>query len=217
MISLGRPLPPAHGSWRAIVSSGWSRPRPNHPSGPDIHRGIDIPAPTGTPVYAMADGVVLKYNPTDNQDAGIWIALEHPQAVVSRYMHFSKISPLPVGTRVRKGQQIGLVGQTGDAAIQHLHVDIAVPPSMLPEIKRAAGAPRVGWPGPVQVPYGVRIPGEPWIPVDGFSSRTIADAIAAGLSIKHAYPPLFAAGGDGVIIGVLVIAGAALAFAAARS
>jgi murein DD-endopeptidase MepM/ murein hydrolase activator NlpD len=207
LYSLGRPLPA--GSMSSPTSSGWSQIR----RVTDLHRGLDLPAKTGTPIRAMAAGVVSRYVPSDTGDAGIWLGITHPGGIVTRYMHMSKIRPLPVGTRVAKGELLGLVGATGDAAIQHLHTDLSVPLAMLPEVARVVGQPKSGWGGAggaYQAPYGYKIPSEPWVPVDGYSSRTLADAIKQGI-------PLYKPGRGGVIAaatGNPLLLGAALAGAA---
>lgn len=163
---------------RAVVSSGWSRPRGDAP-----HRALDIPLPIGTPVLAVADGTVSRLWPSSEGDAGVWVALTHAGGIVTRYMHLSRIQPgLQLGQAVRKGQVIGLSGHTGNSATPHLHFDLSVPASMLPEVEREVGRPSVGWgDSAYQSPYGYKIPSEPWIPVDAYSDRTRADMAAAGV------------------------------------
>jgi murein DD-endopeptidase MepM/ murein hydrolase activator NlpD len=207
LFTLGRPLPAGSSH---PVSSGWSQIR----RVTDLHRGLDLPAPTGTPIHAMQAGTVTRFVGSDTGDAGIWIGITSPGSVVHRYMHLSKIQPLPLGARVSKGQLLGLVGETGDAAIQHLHIDLLVPQAMLAEVAKVVGVPKNGWGaagGAYRAPYGYAIPGEPWIPVDGYSSRTLADAIKQGIPL---YKPgrggmITAVSGNPLVLGALV-AGAAL-------
>lgn len=80
--TFGRPVP---SNVRAIATSGWSRPR-----GDRLHRALDIPLPTGTPILAIDDGVVVRVRHTDVNDAGKWVGVRHPSGVVSRYLHLSK-------------------------------------------------------------------------------------------------------------------------------
>lgn len=202
---LAKPLPAAV---KAVVSSGWSRDRGKY--GP--HRALDIPVPVGTPVLAIADGTVIRANPTNNQDAGIFVGIEHEGGVISRQMHLSRLD-VKLGDHVRQGQQVGLSGNTGNSAGPHLHIDLSVPLSAVADVIRVAGQPSVGWGtssvGPwYQAPYGYKIPAEPWIPVDGLSARTVADAKAAGVRIT----PLRAAGGIVLALG----AAALIAFLVAR-
>lgn len=201
LYQLGRPLP---ATVKALVSGGWARPR-----GETIHRAIDIPIPTGTQVIAVADGEVIRYKPTDTDNAGIWIGLRHAGGVVSRSMHFSRIAPgVVLGTKVRKGQVIGYSGNTGRSSGPHLHFDLKVPQAMLAEVERAVGRPVTGYPS-FQDPYGWAIASEPWVPVDAYAPRTIAEAAAAGV-------PLYRRRAQGGMAPVLVGAAAAAALLLAR-
>lgn len=148
------------------------------------HGALDIAVPTGTPVRAMQDGVVIVANPTNNGDAGLWVGIQHPQlgGLISRYMHFSKLGAVKVGDRVRKGQIIGLSGATGDSAIPHVHVDLKIPQAMLPAVQAAAGKPSVGW-IPLQAGYGYGIPAEPWVPIDSYRADTVANAQKYGIPL----------------------------------
>jgi murein DD-endopeptidase MepM/ murein hydrolase activator NlpD len=170
---LGRPI-----RGKAEAMSGWGRPREGH-----SHAGIDIPVPIGTPVYAMADGQAVRVQVTNGGDAaGIWVGVKHASGLVSRYMHLSRVS-VALGARVRRGQQVGLSGNTGISnSGPHLHVDLKAPSELLPAIAAAGGKPAGGW-GPMVTPYGFGIPGEPWIPVDSYAARTIADARSNGLPL----------------------------------
>ena len=178
---------------KSEAMSGWGRPRAGH-----THAGVDIPAPIGTPVYAMADGVAERVQPTDAGDAaGIWVGVRHPSGAMSRYMHLSR-TMVAKGASVRKGQQIGLSGNTGIYNTgPHVHVDIKVPAALLPQIKAAVGAPAGGF-GPMVSPYGYGVPGEPWIPVDNYAARTIAEAKANGI-------PLYKGAGGGVLVVAAVV------------
>jgi murein DD-endopeptidase MepM/ murein hydrolase activator NlpD len=171
---LGRPVPD---DVRAIVSSGWSRPR-----GDRLHRALDIPLAVGTPVLAIADGDVIRAQRTPSGDAGIWVAVRHPSGLVSRYLHLSTAN-VAEGARVRRGDVIGRSGNTGHSTGPHLHLDLRVPITLLPAIARTTGTPRTGW-GPELLPYGVSIPGEPWIPVDGYDDAVATEARAAGIALR---------------------------------
>jgi murein DD-endopeptidase MepM/ murein hydrolase activator NlpD len=93
------------------------------PDGTDVpqtpHSGMDIAAPTGTPVLAPAAGVVTFAAP-DLYLTGGTVLLDHGQGVSSNFLHLSRID-VRVGERVESGQPIGAVGATGRASGPHLH------------------------------------------------------------------------------------------------
>jgi murein DD-endopeptidase MepM/ murein hydrolase activator NlpD len=82
------------------------------------HFGLDIAAPTGTPVLAPADGVITLAHP-DMYFSGGTIVLDHGQGLSSSFLHLSKIH-VEAGTVVEQGQLIGEVGATGRASGPHL-------------------------------------------------------------------------------------------------
>jgi murein DD-endopeptidase MepM/ murein hydrolase activator NlpD len=83
------------------------------------HLGTDYAAPTGTPIYAIADGVITQSGYTSGN--GNYVRLRHNKTYESGYLHMSKIaSNMRPGTRVSKGQVIGYVGSTGLATGPHL-------------------------------------------------------------------------------------------------
>lgn len=89
------------------------------------HRGTDFAAPTGTPVYAAADGQVKAAGVMGGYGRAVDIA--HRGNIVTRYGHMSVIaSGIRPGARVRQGQVIGRVGATGLATGPHLHFEIHV-------------------------------------------------------------------------------------------
>lgn len=103
------------------------------------HGGIDIAAPSGTPIYAPADGVIVEAQ--DFFFSGNCVYIEHGQGVTSFYAHMDEID-VKVGDKVVQGQVIGKVGNTGRSTGPHLHWSIGlngtwVDPSLfLPEDKR---------------------------------------------------------------------------------
>lgn len=83
------------------------------------HLGTDYAAPTGTPIFAIADGVVENAGYTSGN--GNYVKLRHNRTYDSGYLHMSKIAPgMRPGTKVSKGQVIGYVGSTGLATGPHL-------------------------------------------------------------------------------------------------
>jgi murein DD-endopeptidase MepM/ murein hydrolase activator NlpD len=87
------------------------------------HAGIDLASPTGTPVYATADGLVSKAEAFSSY--GNYIAIEHGGEMQTRYAHLSGYA-VSAGQRVTKGQLIGYVGSTGRSTGPHLHYEVRV-------------------------------------------------------------------------------------------
>lgn len=85
------------------------------------HLGIDVAAPTGTPVYATADGVVLKAG--DENGWGGLIVIEHENGYSSFCAHLNEIE-IEGGAKVQKGEVIGRAGNTGQSTGPHLHYEV---------------------------------------------------------------------------------------------
>lgn len=115
------------------------------------HEGIDFPAPAGTPVRAVAAGIVLRVDrefadwPAESEQAAlaeatrlgytpdatldlirgrqVWI--DHGGGVVSRYAHLDGVADLAIGARVERGTIVGTVGSSGHPeGGPHLHLEI---------------------------------------------------------------------------------------------
>jgi murein DD-endopeptidase MepM/ murein hydrolase activator NlpD len=82
------------------------------------HYGVDMAAPTGTPIHAPADGKVSLSG--DHYLNGGFTMLDHGQGVSTSYLHQSR-RLVRAGQAVKRGQLIGLIGQTGRATGPHLH------------------------------------------------------------------------------------------------
>ena len=82
-----------------------------------MHLGTDIAVPTGTPVKAPQDGVVLKTG-SDNMN-GIFVQIDS-NGTVHSLLHLSQ-SKVTNGQRVKKGEVVGLSGNTGNSRGPHLH------------------------------------------------------------------------------------------------
>ena len=82
------------------------------------HYGVDMAAPTGTLIHAPADGVVAISD--DHYVNGGFTLIDHGQGVSTSYLHQSR-RLVKKGQRVRRGQVIGHIGQTGRATGPHLH------------------------------------------------------------------------------------------------
>lgn len=84
------------------------------------HSGTDIAKPTGSPVVAPADGVVILAADHPFTLEGNLLMIDHGNGLNSAFLHLSRID-VKVGERVRQGQSIGAVGATGRATGPHLH------------------------------------------------------------------------------------------------
>lgn len=87
-----------------------------------FHEGIDFTAAVGTPIYVTGDGVVseAEYN---NGGYGNKITINHGYSYETVYAHLSKIN-VKVGQRVKRGEVIGLMGNTGKSTAPHLHYEV---------------------------------------------------------------------------------------------
>lgn len=91
---------------------------------PNPHRGTDYGAGTGTPIGAVADGVVVEKTWSGCQ--GNVVVLSHADGMFSSYSHMNKASPLAVGQAVSRGGVVGVVGATGTCQTgAHLHLTIS--------------------------------------------------------------------------------------------
>jgi murein DD-endopeptidase MepM/ murein hydrolase activator NlpD len=164
-------------SWRSMDRTGFATPAPmgsvnvpsrsplesarlssdfglrTHPvlGGRRDHKGIDLAAPTGTPVYASADGVIGKAEWFSSY--GNYIQIEHGGEMETRYAHLSGYA-VAAGEQVRKGQLIGFVGSTGRSTGPHLHYEVRVaghavdPTPYMVDTQLAAANPTLGQGGP---------------------------------------------------------------------
>ena len=108
-------------SYAQIGASVGSRTNPFYKSEAQ-HNGIDLISSQGSPVYAAADGVV-KLVKRSVKGLGNRIEIEHEGGYVTVYAHLSEMT-VNQGAKVRRGQQIGTVGRTGNAYAPHLHYEL---------------------------------------------------------------------------------------------
>ncbi len=111
-------IPPVRG----IRVSGFGIRKDPVTGGLEFHKGLDYAAREGTPVVATADGVVEKAGRND-YGYGIQVVIDHGYGIKTRYAHLSKALVKP-GDTVRRGQVIGLVGNTGKSVGEHLHYEV---------------------------------------------------------------------------------------------
>lgn len=121
---------PARGALTSKYGYRWGR----------MHRGIDIAAPVGTPIFAAAPGVVIKSG-WNKGGYGNLVDIQHSDGSLTRYAHNYRLLVRP-GQFVDQGQQISLMGSTGRSTGPHLHFEVrpsgkgAVNPiALLPKFK----------------------------------------------------------------------------------
>lgn len=94
------------------------------PRGRRHHDGIDIPAPKGTPIVAVDTGVVI-YSDNGIRGYGNMIIIAHSEEIFTVYAHNRK-NKVQKGDKVKRGELIGEVGNTGRSTGPHLHFEIRV-------------------------------------------------------------------------------------------
>jgi murein DD-endopeptidase MepM/ murein hydrolase activator NlpD len=88
-----------------------------------MHTGVDISAPTGTPVRTTADGIVTLA--AWNSGYGQLVVVDHGGGLETYYAHLSRFTVVE-GQEVRRGEQIGAVGSTGRVTAPHLHYEVRI-------------------------------------------------------------------------------------------
>jgi len=104
---------PTNGAFTSPFGQRWGR----------LHAGIDIAAPTGTPIRAADSGRVVLMAPTGGY--GNYTCVQHSGSLSTCYAHQSSFAT-SVGANVRKGQLIGRVGNTGNSTGAHLHFEVRI-------------------------------------------------------------------------------------------
>ncbi|MGD9814214.1 MAG: peptidoglycan DD-metalloendopeptidase family protein [Hyphomonadaceae bacterium] len=107
----------------ARLSSGYGMRR--HPilGYSRMHRGTDFAAPTGTPILAAGDGVIVRAGPFSSY--GNYVRIRHANGYETAYAHMSRFARgMRPGVRVRQGEVIGYVGTTGRSTGPHLHYEV---------------------------------------------------------------------------------------------
>jgi murein DD-endopeptidase MepM/ murein hydrolase activator NlpD len=87
----------------------------------EMHKGLDISTRLNTPVIAPADGIVIKTG--WNGSFGKMISIRHGNGYITKYAHLNKIL-IKKGQTVKRGDKLGLVGQTGRSTGPHLHYEV---------------------------------------------------------------------------------------------
>lgn len=105
---------PAIGSFTSSFGSRWGT----------LHAGVDIAAPIGTPIVAVADGKVIDSGPASG--FGMWVRLLHADGTITVYGHINE-SIVSVGQEVMAGDQIATIGNRGFSTGPHLHFEVHLP------------------------------------------------------------------------------------------
>lgn len=141
-LSFADPLPGSRELTESLIADGalrcplgfssfydtWGSPRPNG----RVHVGVDMIAPYGTPVFAIADSLVLRVDRVDSFDAatdtdpgGLSVTLLSSWGDVFYYGHFASIDPRVFpGARFTAGSRIGALGASGNASLSVPHVHL---------------------------------------------------------------------------------------------
>ena len=106
---------------RGLFTSGFGMRRDPVDGRRAFHQGIDISAPAGKAVHATADGLIVRAGYYG--ELGNAVVLSHGFGLTTRYGHLSRVTALP-GQRVRRGDVIGYVGNTGRSTGYHLHYEV---------------------------------------------------------------------------------------------
>jgi len=104
-----------------LIGGGFGWRRDPFTGAKQFHRGVDLSAPPGTPVFAPADGIVLA---ADREGGyGNVLTISHGDGMVTRYGHLSAFKA-KAGQEVRRGDTIALVGSSGRSTGPHLHYEV---------------------------------------------------------------------------------------------
>ena len=118
----GGPVSEAGGLQSPLDKGSYSVSQEEHEGG---HPGIDLAAGAGTPIHAAGAGKVIKSNPnTDGSGYGNYVIIDHGNGLQTLYGHMLNAPTVQEGATVQKGQDIGVVGSTGQSTGNHLHFEV---------------------------------------------------------------------------------------------
>jgi len=106
---------------KGILTSGFGYRADPLTHGRGNHQGVDIAAAPGQPVRASADGIVMRAGLLGGLGKAIYLA--HGYGLTTRYGHLSRVEVRP-GQRVKRGDIVGRVGNTGRSTGYHLHYEV---------------------------------------------------------------------------------------------
>jgi murein DD-endopeptidase MepM/ murein hydrolase activator NlpD len=166
---------------RALVSSAWGADR-SYRGG--WHEGLDFPGQVGEPVLAAAPGVVVVVDNVADSYAGRWIAIDHGEGIVSRYLHNER-NEVQKGQRVSRSQTIARLGATGThSSAPHVHFDTKGSDAAIADYVRRFGTPLTGFGRSTNLGRGM--PSEPLMSGATWSDKAKAHALAAGVPLYKA-------------------------------
>ncbi|PTR30527.1 murein DD-endopeptidase MepM/ murein hydrolase activator NlpD [Rhodococcus sp. OK519] len=102
---------PAKGTYTSSFGSRWGT----------LHAGVDIANAIGTPIYTVADGVVIDSGPASG--FGMWVRVQHADGTITVYGHINE-TLVTVGQKVMAGDQIATMGNRGFSTGPHLHFEV---------------------------------------------------------------------------------------------
>jgi len=102
---------PAKGTYTSSFGARWGT----------LHAGVDIANAIGTPIYAVADGVVIDSGPASG--FGMWVRVQHADGTITVYGHINE-TLVTVGQQVMAGDQIATMGNRGFSTGPHLHFEV---------------------------------------------------------------------------------------------
>ena len=111
-------LLPVETGW---ITSGYGQRKSPFNGESEFHKGLDIAAPSGTPIIAPADGEVIYVG--TRPELGNMMIVDHGHGYVTQYGHISKILRRE-GESVKRGEPIALVGSTGRSTGSHVHYEV---------------------------------------------------------------------------------------------
>ncbi len=88
-----------------------------------MHKGLDFSAPKGTPIFSTGDGVITNSKNVGGRGYGKYVVIDHGYGYETLYGHMSKVN-VRRGQKVKRGDIIGYVGNTGSSTAPHLHYEV---------------------------------------------------------------------------------------------
>jgi hypothetical protein len=143
-----------------------------------FHSGVDYRGAVGTPVYAVADGIIVRSSYDDA--SGNHIAIKHSDNSQSWYLHLSQRG-VGMGQRVRSRQVIGKVGNTGRSNGPHLHFGVKQPSGswMDPLLKKMIATPKLEGAKLLALKEQVKNIRSIFTRTEGAESKNISDSLFA--------------------------------------
>ncbi len=165
---------------RGLVTSAFGYRYSPFTGAREMHDGLDISAPHGTPIVATADGLVAYAGPLSGGYGNV-IYMDHGHGFFSFYGHNSR-NLVATGARVKRGQIIGLVGNTGMSTGSHVHYSVRHKGVWVNPAKYIVEAK------PDSPELASALNGPESLPVDSFRAKSLNQAIQSGGDAAPARP-----------------------------